>query len=628
MQTDKDSQPEYNRPRLYYWLRQIALPVTLILITGITLSVLLARHEASQQKIELESRFRATVQQTTRVLQEKVDRFALLMKAGRGLVLNHAHAPTLELNRRWHQMFDSYDVRYSELGIVGLSYTRYLPPEERDAFVERFNASSIRQLTIFPPPNVDQPSFIVMHLIPAEVENRMLGYDIYSGESRRTAALQAMTSGNMSATLPLSLLPTDINSLDYLLLLPVQTQDRFLGWVTLGFSMSQLVDESLDDLSNPLRIQLIDPREDSHSVSYDSHPELGQPADILQHDSHLLVAGNEIQLQISTLDPGLYHDATRHYHAGTLVTGLSLTFLIAFVLLFFIQARYQALRLSSRMATRAEEMHQRYRTLFTQSPEAIVVHIDGVVELANDHAAALFGCQSPDELLQRDIDTLVHPDSLDFVRNRGAALARGENLKPAEQKLMRLDGSGFEAEVSSTMLHYRGLRAIQVMFRDITAEKRQRQEARIAQAVFHHSHDAIMVTDERGRIELVNRAFQTLTGYPPQTVTGRNVSILNSGHHDNAFFYRMWKTLIDNGSWNGDIVNRTREGKLYIQETSVTAVKNEQQQIRHYVCMMRDVTEQRRRLDHSQIQALKAQLSQASGQPEDQDAHCETTRTP
>lgn len=622
MQMDKDTLPERNRTHLLYWLRQITIPVALIVIAGTLLSTALAKREATQQRLELENRFKATVQQTNRVLQEKVDRFSLLMKAGRGLVLNHPDAPTLELNRRWHQMFDSYDIDYSDLGIVGLTYTRYLSPDERQAFVDRFNQHSERKLTIFPPPETDKPSFVIMHLTPAAVENRMLGYDLYSGDSRRNAALQAMTSSTMSVTLPLSLLPTDINSLDYLLLLPVQTNAAFLGWVTLGFSMSQLVQESLNDLTNPLRIQLIDPRQDNHSVSYDSHPALEQPEGSLQHAASLNLAGEKILLRISPLAPDILRDASSQYHGATLISGLSLTLLIASLLLFFIQARHQALRLSNHMAARAEEMYQRYRTLFTQSPEAIVVHVNGVVELANEHAASLFGCHSPDELLQHNIDTLVHPDSLDFVRDRGDALARGESLKPAEQRLVRLDGSTFEAEVSSTMIQYRGKQAIQVMFRDITSEKEQRHEARIAQTVFHHSHDAIMVTDERGRIELVNAAFQRLTGYTPVAMTGRSVSVLNSGHHDNAFFYRMWKTLIDTGEWSGDIINRTREGRLYIQETSVTAVKDEQQQTRHYVCLMRDVTEQRRGLDYTQLQALKEQLAQTPIEPQLDDQAC------
>ncbi|MGE4417466.1 MAG: PAS domain S-box protein [Marinobacterium sp.] len=612
MQMDKDTLPKQNKTPFQYRLRQLGLPVA-IFIVGTVLSLNLAKHEANRQRLELEDRFKATVQQTTRVLQEKVDRFTLLMKAGRGLVLNHPDTPTLQLNRRWHQMFDSYEMRYSDFGIIGLSYTRYIAPDERQAFVDRFNQDSPRKLTIFPPPAPNQPSFLVMHLTPAAVESRMLGYDIYNGDSRRKAALQAMTSGTMSATQPLSLLPTDINSLDYLLLLPVQTNAAFLGWVTLGFSMSQLVQESLNDLTNPLRIQLIDPRQGSQSISYDSHPELGQPEPSLQHAASLTLAGQEIHLQISPLDPDLHREASSQYHDPTLISGLSLTLLVASLLLFFIQARHQALRLSNHMAARADEMYKRYRTLFTQSPEAIVVHVNGVVELANEHAAALFGCNSPDELLQLSIDTLVHPDSLSFVRDRGAALERGEALKPAEQKLMRLDGSTFEAEVSSTMIQYRGKQAIQVMFRDITSDKAQRQESRIAQAVFRHSHDAIMVTDGRGRIELVNAAFQKLTGYAPAAMTGRNVSVLNSGHHDSSFFHRMWMALIDTGEWSGDIVNRTREGRLYIQETNITAVKDEQQQTQHYVCLMRDVTEQRRGLDYTQLQALKEQLAQTHG---------------
>jgi PAS domain-containing protein len=71
--------------------------------------------------------------------------------------------------------------------------------------------------------------------------------------------------------------------------------------------------------------------------------------------------------------------------------------------------------------------------------------------------------------------------------------------------------------------------------------------------------------------------------------------------------------LINTGEWSGDIVNRTREGRLYIQETNITAVKDEQQQTQHYVCLMRDVTEQRRGLDYTQLQALKEQLAQTHG---------------
>ena len=616
MQMNKAQDANYKLHRLKRWLRWITHPVALFILAGTALSLSFSRHEASQQQLELESSFKTTAQQTGLILQEKIDRFTLLLKAGRGLALNYSDLPDTELNRHWHQMFNSYDMRYSDLGIVGLSYTRYLAPEERTAFVDRFNRHSDRQLTIFPPPTMDAPSFVVMHLTPAQIEKRMLGYDLYSGELRRQAAMRAMTSGKISVTLPLTLLPSDINSLDYLLLLPVQNNAAFLGWVTLGFSMSYLIEECLSNMPSPLRIQLVDPRLDSEMVTYDSHPDLEVSKSLLSYTTDLNLAGEKIRLQITPLPSSLHTGGAGYYHGNTLISGISLTLLVASLLLFFIQITRNPNNPGSSLPGRsAEELYRRYRILFTHSPEAIVVHIDGIVELANDHAASLFGCSSPDQLLQRNINTLVHPDSLDFALERREAMTRGETLEPAEMKLMRLNGSIFEAEVTSSLIQYRSKQAVQVVFRDITAAKQQRHISSIAQAAFQYSHDAIMVTDSHGRIELVNKAFHKLTGYSPQAIKGRCVSILNSGQHDNTFFFRMWKALNDSGEWSGDIVNRKRQGELYIQETFVTAIKDREQHTRHYVCLMRDVTDKRNGFDYSQLSSIKNQLEKMYSDP-------------
>lgn len=423
--------------RLKRRLRWSCHPLVLLMLAGIALSLNLARHEATMQQLELENSFRTTAQQTGLVLQEKIDRFTLLLKAARGLVLNYSDMPDAELNRHWHQMFNSYDMRYSEMGIVGLSYTRYLAPEERRAFVERFNRHSSRQLTIFPPPDADAPSFVVMHLTPAQAEKRMLGYDIYSGERRRQAALQAMTSGRMSISLPVTLLPSDINSLDYLLLLPVQNDAAFLGWVTLGFSMSYLMEECLGKMPSPIRIQLLDPRLDQERISYDSHPELAPPSGDMYYSTDLTLAGERIQLRFTPLPSSPYARGTHFLHIGTMLSGIALTLLIASLVLFFLQVKREREGSRSSLPGRvAEELYRRYRLLFTHSPEAILVHANGEVILANEHAAALFGCGSPDQLRHRRIESLVHKDSLELAQQRIAALLRGETLEPAEQKLV------------------------------------------------------------------------------------------------------------------------------------------------------------------------------------------------
>lgn len=574
------------------------LPALLVLLIGLAISSYLATDAAQRNRERTFDRFKATAQQTTRVMQEKIDRFSLLLMAGRGLILNNQPLPWAALNTRWHRMFDSYGLDYAELGIVGLSFTRHLPAHEREAFVTAFNREGERPLEIFPPARSNQPSLVVMHLVPRDIERRMLGYDLMSEQQRRQAVLEAMRSGQMVLSPPLSLLPTDINSLDYLQMLPVRSlsdgqPERFLGLITIGFSMSRLISDSLDGLSTPLRIRLFDPRESLQQAVFDSHPQQDNEPEPLSLTRELVIGQQALTLRLSSLDPAANASLARRFDTAVLTTGLSITLLLSLALLFFILTRRQALLLSQRMAARAEEMHQRYRTLFSQSPEAIVVHVDGRVELANRHAAKLFGYPEADDLLQRPITELVHPDSMELVQRRRAELRQGVPLEPIEEMLVRANGQPFAAEVSSSLINFDGREAVQVIFRDISDEKRQRLEGRIAGLLLEATSEAVMVTDAEGRIELVNPAFQRLTGYSEKAALGRRPDLLNAGHHSSEFFYGLWSSVQQKGYWSGDIINRHRDGRLYIQQTSIHALRNDDGRITHFVGLMRDVTRER-----------------------------------
>lgn len=613
MQPDQDRNKQSSARGILSHIWHSPFLAVIILILGLAISFYLATQSAQQTRTRTQDRLQTTAKQTTRVIQEKVDRFELLMMSGRGLILNNQDLSSWALNARWHRMFNSFNIDFAGLGLVGLSFTRYLEAHERNSFLADLNADTKQPLEIFPPPLNNQSSLVVMHLVPHRIESRMIGYDLMSEERRREAGLEAIRSHQPVLSRPLSLLPTDIHSLDYLQLLPVisdtHDRERFLGVVTAGFSVSTLIESSLLNLPIALRIQLIDTRESLQSPSYDTHPKLALPEEALTHTSKLMIGGQTLTLRISSLDPSAGKLLAQQYDAATLISGLSITLLITMTLMFFIIARHQALQLSRRMASRAEEIHHRYRSLFNQSPEAIVVHVDGRVELANLHAARLFGCTTPEDLYQYSVKDLVHPDSLDAVRRRGSALHQGQSLEPAEQKLIRMGGQPFTAEVSSSIINYKGRKAVQVMFRDISAEKRQRLESRIANVVFNHSSDAIMVTDKHGRIELVNRAFQEMTGYTEASVRGRSPDLLNAGQHNSDFFFALWSSLLETGSWSGDIINRTRGGRTYIQETDISSLRDNDQQITHFVCLMRDVTHTRNAFEEIRETALQDPLT-------------------
>ncbi len=124
-----------------------------------------------------------------------------------------------------------------------------------------------------------------------------------------------------------------------------------------------------------------------------------------------------------------------------------------------------------------KESEERYRKLVEHSPDAIIVHVDGHCVFANPAAAELAGFSSPDDLIGRDILSAVHPEFTETVLHRiGEVLETGKPAPIIEEKLVRLDGSVIEAEVTAIPFTFDGTEAVQVIARDISERKRLEEE--------------------------------------------------------------------------------------------------------------------------------------------------------
>lgn len=132
------------------------------------------------------------------------------------------------------------------------------------------------------------------------------------------------------------------------------------------------------------------------------------------------------------------------------------------------------------------------------------------------------------------------------------------------------------------------LRSVGVI-QDITAQKLAEDRLRIA-AVAFETHEAILVTDAQSNIIRVNQAFTQITGYQPEEVLGKNPRILSSGRMDMAFYARMWKELLGNGLWSGEIWDKRKSGEIYPKWLTITAVRNEEGDITEFVAMFSDIT--------------------------------------
>lgn len=118
-----------------------------------------------------------------------------------------------------------------------------------------------------------------------------------------------------------------------------------------------------------------------------------------------------------------------------------------------------------------------------------------------------------------------------------------------------------------------------------------RQRLSLLQAGLHAAANAIVITDIQGRIQWANPAFTKLTGYELSEVIDQNLCILKSGRQEAALYRRLWETITSGKVWQGELINRRKDGSLYTEEMTITPVTNEQAEIVNFIAVKQDITE-------------------------------------
>lgn len=107
--------------------------------------------------------------------------------------------------------------------------------------------------------------------------------------------------------------------------------------------------------------------------------------------------------------------------------------------------------------------------------------------------------------------------------------------------------------------------------------------------------DSVVITDKQGIIEYVNPAFEVTTGYGRDEALGRSPAILKSGKHDAEFYKKLWSRILGGQPFRGTIINRKKTGELYWSEQTITPMKDKHGETTHFVSVLKDITELRKR---------------------------------
>ncbi len=128
-------------------------------------------------------------------------------------------------------------------------------------------------------------------------------------------------------------------------------------------------------------------------------------------------------------------------------------------------------------------------------------------------------------------------------------------------------------------------------FRQMAQQLQKNEEDLKIAAIAFQTHEAIMVTDADSNILRINNAFTRIMGYTEQEVINRNPRMLASGRHESVFYKNFWKKLEESGKWSGEIWNRRKNGEVFPEWQSVSAVQNDDGDITHYISFFSDISE-------------------------------------
>ena len=239
------------------------------------------------------------------------------------------------------------------------------------------------------------------------------------------------------------------------------------------------------------------------------------------------------------------------------------------------------------------ENEKKFRLLFHFSPQPISVSEFGSGRLidVNEKFCELIALPQEKIIGKTTIELNILSESdrkhiIEEIKSVGS-------IQSMELAFKRSDGSDAYVLFNAKSTTINQQKVIITILSDISDIRKSQQEIKKLSTAVEQSASSIVITDLEGNIIYGNPQLFNLTGYKPEELYGQNIRLLSSGHHSDEFYRNLWDTILQGGTWKGEFYNRKKDGSLFWENATISAIFDERGRIVNFMAIKEDVTEKK-----------------------------------
>src|SRR6267143_1765306 len=237
---------------------------------------------------------------------------------------------------------------------------------------------------------------------------------------------------------------------------------------------------------------------------------------------------------------------------------------------------------------RVRQSEDRYRRLFEQHPHPMWLYDPASLAFlaVNESAIGHYG-YSRQEFLSMTLKDLRPAEDVPALLQAAERPGSQGNTFRHRKK----DGALIHVDIASRDFQFSDRVARLVLANDVTEKKQAEEQLRLAASALENAAEGVMIYNEQRRIVFVNRAFTRITGYSVAEAMGQNADFLRSTEHESGFYEGVWSQIRDTGSWQGELSRRRKDGAIYPEWRSISAVRDSAGNTTHFVAVFSDISQ-------------------------------------